>query len=199
MVIPVGEEVCAELTSDDVIHSFWIPALHGKRDVIPGQTEELRLEASEPGEYWGHCAEFCGLSHSLMRVHVQAVSSADFEAWVVGQQSPAALPVEGTPEWDGFQVYKSKGCTQCHTVRLEDEESSNIVPAEAFNGPELTHFGSRGVFAGATLPEEGETRDEALKRWLANPPNVKPGSFMPNLALTEAEIDSLISWLDSNT
>lgn len=198
MVIPAGQEICAQMTSDDVIHSFWVPALAGKRDVIPGQTETLPLQADEPGEFWGHCAEFCGLSHSLMRTRVQAVSQADFDAWVEEQLAPAALPVEGEPGYDGYQVFLNKGCVQCHSIRFDDEEASNIIPAGGFAGPDLTHFASRDVFAGATLPEEGETYDAALKRWLADPPDWKPGSFMPNLALTEAEIDSLIIWLDGN-
>jgi cytochrome c oxidase subunit 2 len=198
MVIPAGEEVCASMTSDDVIHNFWIPALNGKRYLIPGQTTELRLEAYEPGEYWGHCAEFCGLSHSLMRARVVALEPAEYEAWLSAQQEGAPVPVEGTPEWDGFQVFQTKGCTQCHTVRFEDDSLSLVVAPEAFNGPELTHFASRSVFAGAILPEEGQTREDALRQWLSDPPNTKPGSFMPNLALTQQEIDNLIAWLDSN-
>ncbi|HZD23606.1 MAG TPA: cytochrome c oxidase subunit II [Acidimicrobiia bacterium] len=198
LVIPVDQEVCARMTSDDVIHSFWVPALNGKRDVVPGQTTLLRLQADEPGEYWGHCAEFCGLSHSLMRTRVQALSQTNFDQWVVNQQAPAKLAVEGDPGYEGYQVYANKGCTQCHTVRFDDEEASNIIAPDAFNGPELTHFASREVFAGASLPEQGESHDEALKRWLADPPAVKPGSFMPDLALTEAEIEALIVWLDSN-
>jgi heme/copper-type cytochrome/quinol oxidase subunit 2 len=118
--------------------------------------------------------------------------------WVVNQQAPAKLAVEGDPGYEGYQVYANKGCTQCHTVRFDDEEASNIIAPDAFNGPELTHFASREVFAGASLPEQGESHDEALKRWLADPPAVKPGSFMPDLALTEAEIEALIVWLDSN-
>lgn len=198
MVIPAGQEICAVMTSDDVIHNFWVPALHGKRYLIPGQVTVLRLESYEPGEFWGQCAEFCGLSHSLMRARVLAMEPSDFEAWVVDQQKPAELPVEGMPEYDGYQVFTSKGCVQCHTVRFDDDSASNIVPREAFNGPDLTHFASRTVFAGASLPEEGETFDAALKKWLADPPEVKPGSFMPNLALTSQEIDDLIVWLESN-
>lgn len=198
MVIPAGEEVCAVMTSDDVLHNFWIPQLNGKRYLVPGQTTYLRLQADEPGEYWGHCAEFCGLSHSLMRARVVAMPPGEFDAWVAGQQTPAMLPSEGTPEWDGYQVFLAKGCTQCHSVRFDDDSASNVIPADAFNGPELTHFASRGVFAGAVLPEADETRSAALKRWLADPPTVKPGSFMPDLALTEVEIDALIVWLESN-
>jgi cytochrome c oxidase subunit 2 len=196
MVIPAGQEVCAVMTSDDVLHNFWIPALNGKRYLVPGQITELRLQADQPGEYWGHCAEFCGLSHSLMRARVQALEPAEYEAWLAAQQEGAALPVEGDPEYDGYQVYLNKQCIQCHTVRFE-QGSSNIVDPEAFNGPELTHFASRNVFAGAVLPGEGQSHDEALKDWLADPPFIKPGSFMPDLALTEAEIDALIVWLDS--
>ena len=198
LVIPAGEEVCAEMTSADVLHNFWVPALHGKRYLVPGQTTQLRLEASEPGEYWGQCAEFCGLSHALMRARVVAMEPSDFEAWVAEQQAPAKMPAEGTLEAEGFQVFQNRGCAQCHTVRMEDASASNIISPGSFNGPDLTHFASRSVFAGATLPGLGETRQDALARWLADPPSVKPGSFMPNLALTEQEIDALIAWLESN-
>jgi cytochrome c oxidase subunit 2 len=198
LVIPVGEEVCAELTSDDVLHNFWIPALHGKRYLVPGQTTILPLEASVTGEFWGHCAEFCGLSHSLMRARVRVVERPEFDAWVDAQLEPATLPTEGEPGYDGLQVFLAKGCTQCHNVASEGDDALPPVPLDVFHGPDLTHFGSRNVFAGASLPEAGETKEEALKRWLADPPNVKPGSFMPYLALTEQEIDALIVWLESN-
>lgn len=198
LMMPVDQEVCALLTSDDVLHNFWVPALHGKRYLVPGQTTILPLEASETGEFWGHCAEFCGLSHSLMRTRVQVMEQAEFDLWAAAQLEPATLPAEGTPEYQGYEIYLSRQCIQCHTVRFDDESASNIVSPEGFYGPDLTHFGSRSVFAGAVLPQEGETREEALKRWLANPPIVKPGSFMPFLALTEQEIDALILWLESN-
>lgn len=203
MMVPADEEVCAVLSSDDVIHNFWIPKLNGKRYLIPGQETVLRLQADEPGTYYGHCAEFCGLSHSLMRTRVEAVPRAEFDAWIAAQLEPAAVPAEGTPEWDGLQVYLNRGCTQCHTMDFADNEAGiadNILPRAAFNGPNLTHFGNqyRTVFAGAALPEEGETFEAALTRWLADPPSVKPGSYMPNLGLTQAEIDSLIIWLRSN-
>ena len=198
MVVPVGEEICAVMTSADVLHSFWVPALNGKRYMVPGQETRLRLQADEPGEYWAQCAEFCGLSHSLMRARVQAVEPAEYEAWVTAQQQPASLPEVGTPEFAGWEVFQAKGCVQCHTVEYDDAELSNIVPEGAFAGPNLTNFASRSVFAGAVLPEEGETYEEALKRWLADPPQVKPGSYMPDLALTEQEIDLLIAWLGGN-
>jgi cytochrome c oxidase subunit 2 len=124
--------------------------------------------------------------------------AAEFDQWIQGQQEPAALPQEGDPGYEGYQVYLNKQCVQCHTVRFDDEDASNIIPPEAFSGPELTHFASRNTFAGAILPEQGEDFTEALKRWLAAPPEVKPGSFMPDLALTEQEIDALIVWLEGN-
>lgn len=200
LVMPAGEPVCAVMTSDDVLHNFWIPALNGKRYLVPGQTTYLPLEAYEPGEFWGQCAEFCGLSHSLMRARAQVLSPTDFEQWVLGQQAEAPVPAEGTPAWDGLQVFLNKGCTQCHTVDFEDNDleiADNIVAEPGFNGPNLTHFASRNVFAGAYLPYEGVSYDQALAEWLANPPEVKPGSFMPDLGLTQQEIDDLIAWMET--
>ena len=198
MVIPAGREVCADMTSDDVLHNFWIPALNGKRYLIPGQQTTLRLQADEPGEYWGHCAEFCGLSHSLMRARVIALPPDEYDAWIENQTTPATEPAEGTQAYEGLQVYVNRGCTQCHTVDYgPDSDFTNVVPTEAFNGPDLTHFADRSVFAGAYLPYEGVGYEEALTEWLVNPPGVKPGSFMPNLGLTAQEIDDLIAWLET--
>ncbi|HEX7100055.1 MAG TPA: cytochrome c oxidase subunit II [Acidimicrobiia bacterium] len=200
MVIPADEEVCAVLSSEDVIHNFWVPKLNGKRYLIPGQEQVLRLQADEPGTYYAHCAEYCGLSHSLMRAHVVAVAADDFDAWIARQLEPAAVPEEGTPADEGLQVFLNAGCVQCHSVDFADNDRNvpdNIIARETFNGPNLTHFSDqyRTMFAGATLPEAGEDYDTALKRWLADPPSVKPGSYMPDLGLTEAEIDNLIAWL----
>jgi cytochrome c oxidase subunit 2 len=188
LVIPAGREVCASLTSEDVIHNYWVPQLNGKRYAIPGQVTHLRLQADEPGEYWGHCAEFCGLSHSLMRARVRALPEEEFAAWQEAQLQPAVEPAEGSPAAQGLAVFQAKGCTQCHTAA-----PWNTVPQEAFNGPNLTHFMDRGVIAGAY---EEYSRDN-LKAWLANPPEEKPGSFMPDLQLTEQEIDAVISWLET--
>lgn len=195
MVMPVDQEVCALMTSADVLHNFWIPALNGKRYLVPGQETLLRLQADEPGEFWGHCAEFCGLSHSLMRARAEVLPAADFDAWVTAQQQPAQTPAEGSAAGDGFVLYQEKGCTACHAVRTAEEV---FGPEDgAFNGPDLTHFASRSVFAGAYLPYEDLSYEDALEEWLFNPPKVKPGSFMPNLGLTASEIDSLIAWLET--
>ena len=111
------------MTSDDVLHNFWIPALNGKRYLIPGQTTELRLQADDPGEFWGHCAEFCGLSHSLMRARVQVVTDAEFDAWVACTTGagPLAVP-KAKPGFEGAQVFLNKGCIQCHTVNTDSED-----------------------------------------------------------------------------
>jgi cytochrome c oxidase subunit 2 len=199
LVMPEDVEVCARMTSDDVLHNFWIPSLNGKRYLVPGQETLLRLQADEPGEYWGHCAEFCGLSHSLMRARAKVVTAADFDTWTAEQQTPAAVPAEGTPAAKGWEIYQAK-CTGCHGVSYAgaDGATAYLGPAEdAFNGPNLTHFASRAVFAGASLPDEDITYEAALTEWLANPPGVKPGSFMPNLGLTQDEITALIAWLET--
>ncbi len=195
MVIPAGQEVCAHLTSADVIHNFWIPALNGKRYMIPGHETVLRLQSYEPGEFWGHCAEFCGMSHSLMRARVLAVPPDQFAEWLAAQAQPAAVPPEGSPAAEGWALYQEKGCTGCHVVATAEKTFG--PPADAFHGPRLTHFASRSVFAGATLPYEGVSYEDALKEWLTDPPKYKPGSYMPNLSLTDSDINSLISWLET--
>jgi cytochrome c oxidase subunit 2 len=208
LVMPEDQEICARMTSDDVIHNFWIPALNGKRYLVPGQETTLRLQADDPGEYWGHCAEFCGLSHSLMRARAQVVTAAEFDRWVASQQEPMVVPEPGTPEYAGLEVFAAKGCASCHNLDLTEADRQGLTDAglaitavdpAAFNGPDLTHFATRNVFAGAALPEEGASFEESLALWLANPPDIKPGSFMPNLGLTGEEIDSVIAWLESNT
>lgn len=188
MVIPAGQEVCLTMTSADVLHSFWIPKLNGKRYLVPGQETNLRLQADEPGIFWGQCGEFCGLSHAIMRARVRAVTPEEFDAWVAAQLEPAPSPAQGSPAAQGLEVFQAKGCTQCHTIAGVSE-----VPADAFNGPDLTHFADREVFAGASF----DRTPENLKSWLANPPELKPGSYMPDLGLTEAEIDVLIAYLET--
>jgi cytochrome c oxidase subunit 2 len=187
LVLPAGREVCATMTSEDVLHNFWIPSLNGKRYLVPGQETLLRLQAFEPGTYIGQCAEFCGLSHSLMRARAVAVTEEEFAAWIASQQEPAAAPAEGSEAAAGLEVFLNR-CTQCHTI-----EPFNEVALDQFSGPDLTHFMSRDTIAGGAL----EYSRENLTRWLANPPEVKPGSFMPDLGLTQEEIDSLIAFLET--
>lgn len=198
LVIPIDREVCAYMTSADVLHNYWVPHLMGKRYLVPGQETTLRLQADDPAEYWGHCAEFCGLSHSLMRARVISVTQADFDVWAADQQEHAVPPEPDTQAAAGLAVFQEQGCTQCHTVDYgPDFGATNLVSDDLYNGPNLTHFASRSVFAGAALPREGQSRADGLREWLANPPRVKPGSFMPDLDLTHQEIEDLIVWLDT--
>lgn len=190
LVIPTDTEICLHMTSDDVIHNYWIPKLNGKRYLVPGQETLLLLEASEPGEYWGHCAEFCGLSHALMRARVDAMPMADFVAWAEAQEAPAQPASDGTLQAEGEALFlgaEGLTCATCHNVDGINNLGDPV-------GPDLTHFASRSAFAGATmeLDEPGE-----IERWLANPPEVKPGSFMNNFDLTQAQIDALAAWLRS--
>ena len=184
MVIPAGKEVCLNMTSDDVIHNFWIPKLNGKRYLVPGQQTMLILEADQPGEFWGQCGEFCGLSHALMRARVRAVDEADYDAWVARMLKPAAPP-EGSLAAAGLDEFNGI-CSTCHVIDGVNQLDDPV-------GPNLTHFADpyRNVFAGASL----DRTDEHLAEWLADPPTIKPGSFMPDLNLTADEIDSLVEYL----
>jgi cytochrome c oxidase subunit 2 len=195
MHIPAGRPVLLTMTSADVIHSFWTPQLNGKRDVVPGRTSTLTLEADEPGLYLGQCAEFCGLAHADMRHRVFAETPADFEAWAQAQAQPAVLADSGPAAagWETFQIV----CASCHAI---DGTSAN-----AQFGPNLTHFASRSTFGGATF----ENTTEHLADWLENPSALKPmrpeyndlaaGRVlgMPNLDLTEAQISDLIALLET--
>ncbi|MDH3498506.1 MAG: cytochrome c oxidase subunit II [Acidimicrobiia bacterium] len=196
MVIPTGTEVCAEMTSDDVLHNFWVPKLNGKRYLVPGQQTELRLRADEPGEFWGHCAEFCGLSHAKMRARVEALVPSDFDAWVVNQQTPQEVLADDSLAAQGQQVFLNGACTGCHN--LNGVNDINVDELGVY-GPDLTHFATRNVFAGASLPAGLNPTDadwEAeLRLWLSDPPTVKPGSFMGDQNLTAEDIDAVIAYL----
>jgi cytochrome c oxidase subunit 2 len=178
------------MTSADVIHSFWPPALAGKVDVVPGQINQMIIDADNAGEYFGQCAEYCGTSHANMRLRVKAVSPSDFNTWVTQQQAgPATPPATGeggapSNAAIGANLFLTKGCAGCHTI--------NGVSAGTV-GPNLTHLQSRDSFAGAIY----DLNDTNLRTWLRDPPAAKPGSVMPNLHLSESEITSLIAYLDT--
>lgn len=182
--VPVGRPVTVELHSKDVIHSFWVPRLAGKQDVVPGRTISLDFVAAAPGVYPGQCAEYCGLSHANMRFRVIAEDPAAFEAWVAQQRSPAAAAPPGTEVAEGEELFRAVGCVACHTV-------AGLEGAEGIIGPNLSHFGGRSTFAGSTF----EINVENLTRWLRNPPAMKPGSRMPSYNLTDEQIEALIAYL----
>ncbi len=186
--IPTGQPVTFELlgANDDVVHSFWVPRLGGSQDVVPGRQTRVIYEASEPGEYWGQCKEFCGLSHANMRLRVIAEEPAAFETWVREQAAPAAAPTDSLAQ-RGREVFLQSACAGCHTIA--GTEAAGIV------GPNLTHFASRGTFAGAMFQNTAEN----LRGWVADAPAVKPGARMPagirDLGLTQEEVDAIVAYL----
>jgi cytochrome c oxidase subunit 2 len=185
--IPVKEKVVVTLTSVDVIHNFWVPELAGKLYAIPGRHNKLVIEADTPGTYYGQCAEYCGTSHANMRLRVIAQTPDDYATWVTGEEAPPVIPVAGGATdvaATGAKVFGTAGCAGCHTIT---GISDGVV------GPNLTHFASRSVFAGGIFA----TTDNNLRLWLANPPGQKPGSVMPNLNLSEPQINQLIAYLDT--
>jgi cytochrome c oxidase subunit 2 len=153
MVIPVGQKVKLVITSRDVIHSFWIPALNGKRDAVPNRFQPLWIEADHPGEYWGQCTEFCGLSHANMRMKVVALSASDFQKWITSQQAPAVDPTDELAK--AGQTTFIAQCSRCHQVDgLLDANGKPIVAdadEQLISGvaPNLTHLMSRTTFAGS--------------------------------------------------
>jgi cytochrome c oxidase subunit 2 len=189
LYLPAGKPVFLELTSVDVIHAFWVPQLGGKRDTLPGQRNRILLTPTTPGEYPGQCAEFCGESHANMRHRAFVLPPADFDAWAAAQKAPAVEPAEGSPAARGREVFLRRQCVGCHAV--QGASAGGL-------GPDLTHFGSRKTIAGGMLvPKDPEAFARDLARWLGNPPAVKPGSLMPDLKLTEAEVSALVAYLVS--
>ncbi len=240
MIIPINTPVLVRGTSRDVIHSWWIPRLNGKRDMVPGRVHTLRLQADEPGIYAGQCTEFCGLSHANMRMEVIALTPEDFETWKAQQLAPYQAPEPDTLAATGEATFVAQ-CARCHQVNgLEDSNGDPVIARPdlaVYSGaaPNLSHLMSRNTFAGASLdllaPEcrknvwdsdpatfgpkylEGVTPDclnsVDLRAWLRNAPAVKPMYAdptkleatdglvrgMPNLALSEDQIDELIAYL----
>ncbi len=182
--LPIGRPVMLGLTTADVIHSFWIPALAGKVDMVPGRVHQLRIEAREPGVYRGQCAEYCGEQHAKMAIHVVALAPDDFERWLDAQQRPAVEPGEATAQ-RGLRVFKEQRCDACHTVRGL-AETSRI-------GPDLTHVGSRLFLGAGTLPVDRNN----LREWIAHIQRVKPGARMPSYErLDGAALQALATFLD---
>ena len=178
--VPVGSTVQITLDSRDVIHSFWVPQLTGKTDVIPGQTNHMWLTADQTGVFVGQCAEFCGTEHAMMRIKVIVESQEDFNAWVANQQLPAPQPTNAD-EQAGYDDLTSV-CAACHS--LNPSEQGDLV------GPNLTHLLSRTTFAGATY----DLNEENLRSWLTDTQKMKPGNDM-KLLLTPDEIDHVLAYL----
>jgi cytochrome c oxidase subunit 2 len=182
--IPVGVPVNVQLHSTDVIHSFWVPNLNGKQDLIPGHDGSIQLRAERPGVYRGQCAEFCGQQHAKMALWIDALTPSDYEKWLAASRQPSKIP--STPEErKGQQVFMSSPCPLCHTIQGTD--------ANGKTGPDLTHFGSRRSIAAGTLPN----RRGYLAGWILDPQHLKPGSQMPPMLLEEGELQPLLAYLES--
>jgi cytochrome c oxidase subunit II len=182
--IPAGEPVKLELASVDVIHSFWVPQLHGKRDMIPGIENVFTIQADEPGVYRGQCGEYCGTQHANMAFHVVAHPRDEFDAWRAERTKPRTEPATAE-ERRGFEVFMNAGCAQCHAVR-GTQAKGNV-------GPDLTHLGSRRTIGAALLPN---TRGN-LAGWIADPQAIKPGVKMPRSYLPADDLLDLVTYLES--
>lgn len=180
--IPAGTPVTFELQSGDVIHSFWVPRLGAKLDMIPGRTNILRLEADRPGIYRGQCTEFCGAAHALMAFELIALDAADFATWREAQMRPAALGANGD---HARALFQTAGCAACHSVRGTD--------ANGAIGPDLTHFASRRTLGAGILTNDPPT----LRQWLADAASLKPGARMPSYAqLPPADLEALALYME---
>ncbi len=177
--IPAGTVIDLELEGGDVIHSFWVPELAGKIDMIPGKTNRLRLYAPRPGVFPGQCAEFCGIEHAWMRLTVVAEPPAEFQRWLDGQAAP-----RGGAAGEGERIFLSNVCASCHTIRG--------TAAKGAAGPDLTHVGSRTTLGAGVLKNDVAS----MRAWLFDPQRYKPGSFMPRVPLTSAELDALVTYLE---
>jgi cytochrome c oxidase subunit 2 len=181
--IPTGTRLLMQLESIDVIHDFWVPEIGPKRDAIPGHPNKLWIEANEAGTYLGACAEFCGTQHAWMRLRVIAQPQEEFDAWLRDQAQPISQPATADA-MQGQQIFAGRTCASCHAV--EGTARSPDV------GPNLAHLGDRETLGAGVI----ENTRENLSRWLTNPHEIKPGSLMPNLNLTDDEVAALVAYLE---
>jgi cytochrome c oxidase subunit 2 len=213
LVVPVGTVVHLDLKSDNVIHSFWVPQLTGKTDVVPGHANTKWFQADTVGTYRGLCAEFCGLQHANMQFEVTALSLNDYNTWLINQQQNATTAASVNAK-DGLALFSSEGCIGCHGIVGVNLHSFNDPAASALIGPNLTHFGSRNLIAGGVLswsPQSCQvvgTGDNAhivnqdscgLYKWLHDPQAIKPGNDMNIGQLSDTQIAQLVAYLESLT
>jgi len=182
--LPIGRPIYVTLHAADVIHSFWVPALHGKTDLVPGRENVTWLRVDRAGVYRGQCAEYCGAQHAHMALTVIAEPSDQFEQWLKAQREPAPGP--GTPEAiRGLQVVERGPCAMCHTIRG--------THAGARVGPDLTHFASRSTIAAGTAPNA----PGYLAGWIADPQHLKPGARMPPTGLSSSDLQAALVYLET--
>jgi cytochrome c oxidase subunit 2 len=181
--IPVGLPVEVELTTDDVIHSFWVPQLTGKTDLISGRTNRMWIQADRAGVYRGQCAEYCGLQHANMIFYVVADPPDRFREWMTREGQGAATPTE-TGALRGQEVFLSSACVGCHTIRGTD--------ARGKVGPDLTHIGSRISIGAGTFSNTPSN----LAIWITDSQSVKPGNLMPPIPLSPADLEAVVAYLE---
>ncbi|GAB3472780.1 cytochrome c oxidase subunit II [Polaromonas eurypsychrophila] len=182
--LPSGRPVWLGLSSPDVIHSFWVPALGGKMDMVPGRVNHLMVQVDQAGKWRGQCAEYCGEQHARMAIHVVAHAPADFDAWLAAQALPAAVPIGALVE-RGRAVFLAQRCNACHTVRGVAEEGKL--------GPDLTHVGSRLYLGAGTLLNQSG----AMAHWVAHTQELKPGARMPSSAdMDTGTLQALAAYLE---
>ncbi len=183
--IPVGRPVVLELRSADVIHSFWVPHLSGKKDMIPGRTNLLRIEASKPGQYGGVCAEYCGRAHALMGLVVIAHAKPDWERWLAARRTPAQAAA-ASEEARGRALFMTSGCAACHNVAG--------TPANGLAGPDLTHVAARRTLGAGILPNNRGT----MIGWIGDSQSIKPGNRMPSYdRLPARDTAAIAAWLET--
>jgi cytochrome c oxidase subunit 2 len=182
--VPIGKKLCVQVDSADVIHSFWLPQLGPKLDMVPGQHNFLWLQADQAGTFDGACSEFCGDQHAWMRFIVVAESEAQYQDWLVEQAKPAQMP-EGAVALAGRSFVVSQTCLNCHEIRGTN--------ASVAAGPDLTHVASRRQLGAGVM----ENTPVTLERWLANPEEYKPGCMMPNFTLTDEQLHQVTAYLES--
>jgi cytochrome c oxidase subunit 2 len=182
--IPVGRAVAVAVRTADVIHSFWVPELNRKIDLVPGRVNRIVLEADRPGVFRGQCAEFCGIQHAHMGLKVFAQPPARYRAWLQREASDAPAPVSVEAS-RGAQEFVSEDCAGCHTIRGTD--------ARGTVGPDLTHLASRTTLAAVTIPNT----PQQLAEWIRDPQHVKPGNRMPTLDIPRDDVDALVAYLES--
>ena len=180
--LPAGRRVVFTLEGPDVIHSFWVPKLGGKRDVVPGRHNTIVVTPDTPGEFWGQCAEFCGTSHANMGMRVVVDSAADFDRWAAAQRAPAAEPNGEAAA--GKAIFAGHACVGCHTVR---GVSTGVL------GPDLTHFGGRRTLGGGLFANT----PVRVAAWVRAAPTLKPGAKMPAFAFTDEQAHALAAYLAS--
>jgi len=184
--VPVSRPVALEMQTADVIHSFWVPRLAGKRDVIAGRVNRLAFTADSVGTFLGQCAEYCGESHANMRMRVMVDTDSGFAAWVDRQTAEPPSPDSGSLAFQGRDVFGRSACIGCHML-------DGVPVARAQVGPNLSRVGGRATIAGGLFPND----TEHLRRWIANAPAMKPGALMPQMDLAAEDLDAIVAYLQS--